>query len=86
MKLDRYNKRCQDISGWGFNRAKRGFFKVQMVDSSGVCSGKMVCNPVASKDPCWSSFHLNGGEGGSSVTGGRPRKLRDWRSSGSSTM
>jgi hypothetical protein len=34
-------------------------------------------NPVASKDPCWSSFHLNGGRGGSSVTGGSPRSLRD---------
>jgi hypothetical protein len=42
------------------------------VDSFGSCSGLMVCNPVASKDPCWSSFHLNGGGGGSSITGGRP--------------
>jgi hypothetical protein len=56
------------------------------VDSSESCSGTNVCNPVASKDPCWSSFHLNGGGGGSSVTGGRPRSLRDRWSSGSSTL
>jgi hypothetical protein len=56
------------------------------VDSSGSCSGTKVCNPVASKDPCWSSFRLNGGGGGSSVTGGRPRSLHDRRSSGSSTV
>jgi hypothetical protein len=42
------------------------------VDSSGSCLGSMVCNLVASKDPCWSSFRLNGGGGGSSITGGRP--------------
>jgi hypothetical protein len=41
-------------------------------------SGVVSCDPVASKDPCWSSFHLSGGGGGSSVTGGRPRSLRDW--------
>jgi hypothetical protein len=56
------------------------------VDSSGSFSGSMVCNPVASKDPCWSSFRLNGGGGGSSITGGRPRSLRDWRSSVTSTL
>jgi hypothetical protein len=58
----------------------------KMVDSFGGWSGTMVCNPVASKDPCWSSFHLNGGGGGSSVTGGRTRSLCDKRSSGSSTV
>jgi hypothetical protein len=58
----------------------------KMVDSSGGCSATMVCNPVSSKDPCWSSFRLNGVRGGSSVTDGRPRILRDQRSSGSSTM
>jgi hypothetical protein len=41
--------------------------RFKMVDSSGGCSGTMVCNSVASKDPCWSSFYLNGGGGGSSV-------------------
>jgi hypothetical protein len=56
------------------------------VDSSGSCSGSMSCNPFFSKDPCWSSFRLNGGGGGSSITGGRPRSLRDQRSSGSSTV
>jgi hypothetical protein len=45
---------------------------ILVVDSSGSCSGAMVCNPGASKDPCWSSFYLNGGGGGSSITGGRP--------------
>jgi len=56
------------------------------VDSSGICSASMVCNPGASKDPCWSSFRLNGVGGGSSITGGRPRTLRDRRSLGSSTV
>jgi hypothetical protein len=45
---------------------------ILVVDSSGNCSGTMVCNPIASKDPCWSSFRLNGGEGGSSITSSRP--------------
>ena len=58
----------------------------EVVDSSEICSGTKVCNPVASKDPFWSSFHLNGGGGGSSVTGGRPKSLRDRQSSGSSTV
>jgi hypothetical protein len=49
----------------------------KMVDSSGSCSSTKVCNRVTSKDPCWSSFCLNGGGGGSSVTGGRPRSLCD---------
>jgi hypothetical protein len=59
---------------------------ILVIDSSGSCLGSMVCNPVASKDPCWSSFRLNGGGGGSSITGGRPKSLRDRRSSGSSTV
>jgi hypothetical protein len=41
------------------------------------CSGVIFGDLVASKDPCWSSFHLSGGGGGSSVTSGRPRSLRD---------
>jgi hypothetical protein len=32
---------------------------------------------VTSKDPCWSSFRLSGGGGGSSVIGGNPRSLHD---------
>jgi hypothetical protein len=38
-------------------------------------------DPVASKDPCWSIFHLSGGRDGFNVTIGRPRSLRDRRSS-----
>ena len=53
----------------------------KMVDSFGCWSGIISCDPVTSKDPYWSSFHLSGGEGGSSVTGGRPRSLRDQKSS-----
>jgi hypothetical protein len=53
----------------------------KMVDSSRCWSGTISCDPVASKDPFWSSFHLSGGGGGSSVTGGRPRSLHDQRSS-----
>jgi hypothetical protein len=56
------------------------------IDSSGSCLGTKVYNPVASKDPCWSSFRLNGGGGGSNVTGGRPRGLHDKRSSGPFTV
>jgi hypothetical protein len=41
---------------------------------SGVISGDLV----TSKDPCWSSFRLSGGGGGSSVISGRPRSLHDW--------
>jgi hypothetical protein len=44
----------------------------KIVDSSGCWSGTISCDPVASKDPCWSSFRLSGGGGGSSVTGDRP--------------
>jgi hypothetical protein len=47
------------------------------IDSSRYWSGTISCDPVASKDPCWSSFCLSGGGGGSSVTGDRPRNLRD---------
>jgi hypothetical protein len=39
----------------------------KMVDSSGCWSGTISCDLVTSKDPCWSSFHLSGGEGGSRV-------------------
>jgi hypothetical protein len=53
------------------------YLRSKMVDSSRGCSGTMVCNPIASKDPFWSSFYLNGGEGGFSVTRGRQRSLRD---------
>jgi hypothetical protein len=49
----------------------------KMVVSSKCWSGAISCDPVASKDPCWSSFRLNGGGGGSSVTGDRPKSLRD---------
>jgi hypothetical protein len=53
----------------------------KMVDSYGGWSGTISCDPVASKDPCWSSFRLSGGGGGYSVTGGRPISLRDrWSS------
>jgi hypothetical protein len=57
-----------------------------VIDSSRNCLGTNVCNPVASKYPCWSSFRLNGGGGGSNITDDRPRSLRDRHSSGSSTM
>ena len=49
----------------------------KIVDSSGCWSGIISCDPVASKDPCWSSFCLSGGSGGSSVTGDRPISVRD---------
>ena len=55
--------------------------KSKMVVSSESWSGTISCDPMASKDPCWSSFRLSGGGGGSSVTGDRPRSLHDWRSS-----
>jgi hypothetical protein len=54
------------------------------VVASGVCTRSKA--PVASKDPRWSNRHLRGGGGGSSITGGRPRSLRDRRSSESSTV
>jgi hypothetical protein len=56
------------------------------VDSFEGWSGIMAYNLVSSKDPCWSSFRLNGGGGGSSVTSGKPRSLRDRRSLGSSIV
>ena len=37
--------------------------EISLVDSYGSCLGTKVCNPVALKDPCWSSFCLNGGGG-----------------------
>jgi hypothetical protein len=60
--------------------------KILAVYSFRSCLGTMVCNPISLKDPCWSSFCLNGGGGGSSITGGRPRSLHDRWSSGSSTV
>jgi hypothetical protein len=45
--------------------------KSKMVVSSGCWSGTISCDPVASKDPCWSSFRRSSGGGGSSVTGDR---------------
>jgi hypothetical protein len=51
--------------------------KSKTVVSSGCWLGTISCDPTASKDPCWSSFCLGGGGGGSSVTGDRPRSLRD---------
>jgi hypothetical protein len=68
------------------NDAKISVFGVSteprvVVDSSRSFSGTKVCNPVASKDPCWYSFYLNGGGRGC-----RPRSLRDWWSLGSSTV
>jgi hypothetical protein len=53
----------------------------KIVDSSRCWLGTISCDPVASKDPCWSSFCLSGGTGGSSVTGDRLRSLHDWWSS-----
>jgi hypothetical protein len=53
----------------------------KMVVSSGCWSGTISCEPIASKDPCWSSFRLSGGGGGSNVTGDRPRSLCDQWSS-----
>jgi hypothetical protein len=55
--------------------------KSKMVVSSGYWFGTISCDPVTSKDPCWSSFRLSGGRGGSSVTDDRPKILRDrWSS------
>jgi hypothetical protein len=63
------------------NRPRVFASRSKTVDSSECCLGTIACNLVASKDPCWSSFCLNGGGGGSSITGGRPRILRDCQSS-----
>jgi hypothetical protein len=66
------------ISVVGVSGGPRAFApNSKMVISSRCWSGTISCDPVASKDPCWSSFHLSGGGGGSSVTGDRPRSLRD---------
>jgi hypothetical protein len=54
------------------------------VVASGGCSRSKAL--VASKDPRWSNLRLRGGGGGSSITGGKPRSLRDRRSSESSTV
>jgi hypothetical protein len=54
--------------------------RYEIVGSSRCWSGIVSCDPVASKDPCWSSFRLSDGGGGSSVTDGRPRSLQDWQS------
>jgi hypothetical protein len=51
--------------------------KYKMVISSECWLGTISCDPVASKDPCWSSFCLSGGGGGSNVTDDRPRILHD---------
>jgi hypothetical protein len=55
-----------------------------MVGSSRIkCSplidglGTVSCDPIVSKDPCWSSIHLSDGGGGSRLTGDRPRSLHD---------
>jgi hypothetical protein len=60
--------------------------RFKMIYSFEICLGRKVCNSVASKDPCWSSFCLNGGGGGSSVTDGRTRSLHDWQRLRSSPM
>ena len=66
----------------GVSTGPRAFApRSKMVDSYGYWLGTMPGDLVASKDPCWSSFHLNGGGGGSSVTGGRLSSLRDRSSS-----
>jgi hypothetical protein len=52
-----------------FKGAKKSFNR----GWSGVIYGDLV----ASKYPCWSSFRLSGGGGGSSVTSGMPRSLHD---------
>jgi hypothetical protein len=46
--------------------------KSKTINSSECWSSTISCDLVASKDPRWSSFHLSGGGGGSSVTGDRP--------------
>jgi hypothetical protein len=56
------------------------------VVSSGCWSGTISYDLVTSKDPCWSSFFLSGGEGGFSVTGDRPKILCDRWISLSSTV
>jgi hypothetical protein len=62
----------------GVSGGPRAFaLRFEIVGSSRCWLGTVSCDPVASKDPCWSSFRLSGGGGGSSVTGDRPRILRD---------
>jgi hypothetical protein len=44
-------------------------------------SGMVSYNLVALKDPCWSSFHLSDGGGGSRSTGNMPKILHErWSS------
>jgi hypothetical protein len=53
----------------------------EIVGSSRFWSGIVSCDSVASKDPCWSSFHLSGGGGGSNVIDSRLKILCDrWSS------
>jgi hypothetical protein len=47
----------------------------EIVGSSRCWSGTISYDSVASKHPCWSSFRLGDGGGGSIVTGGMPRSL-----------
>jgi hypothetical protein len=44
------------------------------------------CNPVVSKDPCWSSFLLSSGGGGFEVNRRQPKILHYRQKSSSSTM
>jgi hypothetical protein len=43
--------------------------------------GIVSCNPIVSKDPCWSNFFLSGGGGSSRSNGGRPKSLCDRKNS-----
>ena len=62
-----------EILAVGVSGGPRAFsLKSKMVFSSECWSGTISCDPVASKDPCWSRFRLSGGGGGSSVIGDRP--------------
>jgi hypothetical protein len=66
------------ISVFGVLGGPRDFSpKSKLVVSSGCWSRTISCDLIASKDPCWSSFRLSGGGGGSNVTGDRPKILRD---------
>jgi hypothetical protein len=65
----------------GVSDGPRAFTPRSKLVVSFICwSGIVSCDSVTSKDPCWYSFRLSGGGGGSSVTGGKPRIIRDWRS------
>jgi hypothetical protein len=57
-----------------------GSFRINFYSPRGG-SGTVSCDLYTSKDPCCSILHLSGGGGGSRLTGGRPRSLRDrWSS------